>query len=135
MDEKTLMAYALIGLGFVDLAASRNTPAARKHILHSLRLRQEMGEQLQQTSSLVGVAWLALQAGDAPQAAQWLGAIESALNALAAVLEVEVMHFHTQTLAAVRSQLVPAAFQFAWQAGQRLTLEQAVELALRQSET
>ncbi|MEI7847864.1 MAG: tetratricopeptide repeat protein [Chloroflexota bacterium] len=135
MDEKTLMAHALIGLGFVDMAASRNTPEAREHILHSLRLRQEMGEQLQQTSNLVGVAWLALQAGDATQAAQWLGAVDSALKTLDVAMEPDVMHFHAQTLAAVRSQLGPAAFQSAWQAGQRLTLEEAVELALRESET
>jgi adenylate cyclase len=130
MDEKTLMAYALIGLGFVDLAASRNTPEAREHILHSLRLRQEMGEQVQQTSSLVGVAWLALQAGDATQAAQWLGAVESALKALDASMEIEVRHLHAQTLAAVRAQLSEAAFQSAWEAGAAWSLEEAVKMAL-----
>ncbi len=128
MDEKTYMAYALLGLGLVALA--ENTPDALEHILHSLRLRQEMGEQLQQTSSLVGGAGLALHEGNLTQAAQWLGAVESALKALNAVLEADVIHFHAQTLAAVRAQLSEAAFQSACEEGAGWTLEEAVAIAL-----
>jgi adenylate cyclase len=128
MDVKSIMAYALFGLGLVGLA--ENKPEARKHILHSLRLRQETGEQAQQTYSLVGVAGLALSEGNATQAAQWLGAVESALKALSAAMEVEVMHFHAQTLAAAREQLGEVGFQSAWEQGARWSLEEAVMKAL-----
>ena len=131
MDEKRQTAYALLGLGLIDLA--ENKPEARKHILHSLRLRRETGEQLYQTSSLVGVAGLALHEGDATFAAQMLGAVESALKVLNGVLEEELNIFHGRTLAAVREQLGESAFQSAWEEGSKGSLEEAVKKALEES--
>ncbi len=128
MGEKTVMAYPLLGLGLVAIA--QNNPEAREHILHSLRLRVDMGEQLTQTSSLVGVAGLALQAGDAVGAARWLGAVASALTTLTAAMGYDVKQFHAQTLAAVREQLGEAAFQSAWEEGGNWSLEEAVEKVL-----
>jgi adenylate cyclase len=130
MDEKRAKAYALLGLGLVDLAL--NKPEAREYILHSLRVRQETGEQLYQTSSLVGMAGLALHKGDATFAAQLLGAVESAIKALNGVLEGELIPFHAQTLAAVREQLGESAFQSAWKEGAGWSLENAVQRALDQ---
>jgi adenylate cyclase len=130
MDEKRAKAYALLGLGLVDLAL--NNPEAREHILHSLRLRRETGEQLYQTSSLVGVAGLALHEGDSTFAAQLLGAVESAIKALNGVMEEELIPFHTQTLAAIREQLGEAAFQSAWEMGAAWSLEEAVRKALEE---
>jgi tetratricopeptide (TPR) repeat protein len=115
MDEKQIMAHALLGLGLVDLA--EKIPDAREYILHSLRLRVETGEQFLQTSSLVGVAGLALQAGKAVRAAQMLGVVETALKALNVVLEDVVIPLHAETLAAVKGQLGEAAFQSAWGRG------------------
>ena len=128
MDDKTNMAYVLLGLGMVDLA--ENKREARKHILHSLRLRQETGEQSYETSSLIGVAGLALHEGNPQFAVQMLGAVESALKRLNAVMEPEMRQFHAQTLAAVREQLGEAAFQAAWEAGSQWSLEEAVKRAL-----
>jgi tetratricopeptide (TPR) repeat protein len=123
-------AYALLGLGLVGLAENR--PDARKHILHSLRLRQEIGEQWEQTSSLIGVAGLAVHEGKPQFAAQVLGAVASALEALNAVMEVEMIYFHTQTLAAAREALGESAFQLAWEQGAGWSLEEAVNRALEE---
>jgi tetratricopeptide (TPR) repeat protein len=128
MDDKTGVGYVLFGLGLVELA--ENNPVAREHILHSLRLRQETGEQVQQTASLIGAAGLAFHEGNAPRAAQLLGAVESVLKALNAAVAEEVVHFHAQTLATVREQLGEQAFQAAWAEGATWSLEEAVELAL-----
>lgn len=130
MDDKSEMAYALLGLGLVGLAAPQEVPEARGHILHSLRLRQEIGEQHFLTSSLVGAAGLALHEGDALRAAQLLGAVASALQAIHAVLEPDVMHFHAHTLAAAQAALGAAAFQAAWAAGERWSLDETVRVAL-----
>jgi class 3 adenylate cyclase/tetratricopeptide (TPR) repeat protein len=130
MNDKQSMAYALLSLGLVGLA--ENTPDARERILQSLRLRQESGEQLRQTSSLVGMAGLALQQGNARQAAQWLGAVESGLQALNAVLEPAMIHIHAQTLAAVKEKLGGPAFRSAWQEGSKWSLDQAVQRALQE---
>ena len=131
IGDKSGAAYARLGLGLVDLA--ENKPEGRAHILDSLRLRVEMGEQLQQTSSLVGVAGLALQAGDAAGAARWLGAVESALKSLNAAMEVEVKQLHAQTVAAVQVQLGEAAFQQAWDEGAQWTLAETMAYALEET--
>jgi len=130
MEQKTSTAYALFGLGLVGLADLRDELETHKNILESLRLRQQAGEKYNQTSSLVGVAGLALRE-DTPQlAAQLLGAVSSALKTLNVVLEADIIHFHTQTLAAVREQVGEAAFQSAFEEGSQWSLEEAVRKAL-----
>ncbi|MGE5264712.1 MAG: tetratricopeptide repeat protein [Acidobacteriota bacterium] len=129
MDDKTGVGFVLLGLGLAELA--ENNPKAREHILHSLRLRQETGEQVQQTSSLIGAAGLALREGNATRAAKLLSAVESALKALNAAVAEELVHFHLQTLAAVRVQLGEAVFQAAWDEGAQWSLEEAVKRELK----
>jgi class 3 adenylate cyclase/tetratricopeptide (TPR) repeat protein len=130
IGDKSNMAYALFVLGLADLAEHR--PEAREHILHSLHLRQEMGRQLQQTSSLIGVAGLVLEEGKAHFAAQLLGAVACALETLNAVAEPDVKFFHEQTLAVVCEQVGEAAFQSAWEEGSKWSLEEAVTRALNE---
>ncbi|MBK9604417.1 MAG: tetratricopeptide repeat protein [Anaerolineales bacterium] len=128
MDEKQVMAYALFGLGLLDLTV--NKPEAREHILHSLRLRWDTGERLQQTSSLIGAAGLVLEEGNPQFAAELLGAVESVLKGLGAVMEPELKPFHTRTLEAARGQLGKVAFQSAWEEGGQWSLEEAVKKVL-----
>jgi len=130
MDEKTLLGYALLGLGLLDLAEQKIE--ARENILQSLKLRLEIGEQLPQTSSLIGVAGLVLQDGDAQFAAQLLGATQSAIKVLNAIVEVDVKFFFEQTLAKVKETLGEAAFQSAWDEGVGWTLEEAVAEVLEE---
>ena len=128
MDDKSGMAYGLHVLGMVGLA--EGDAKAHEHLLQSLRLRQEIGEQFYQTSSLIGIAGLTLHEGNAPRAAQLLGAVESALKALNVPMEPEMIQFHTKTLATMREQLGESAFQSAWEEGSQWSLEEAVKLAL-----
>jgi len=128
MDEKTQKAGGLLGLGLVDLAEGK--PEARENILHSLRLRVETGEQVTQTSSLIGAAGLVMQEGDPGFAAQLLGAVVSGLKALDAVVELEVKFFYEQTLAKVKEALDEVAFQSAWEEGSQWSLEEAVKKVL-----
>ena len=128
MDDETNMAYALLGLGLLGIA--QRTPDARENILQSLRLRQERGGPLTQTSSLIGAAGLALHEGNPQRAVQLLSAVESALKALNAVMEPDIQHFHAQTLAAVREKLDASEFHSAWEAGGKWSLKEAVKLVL-----
>jgi len=132
MDDKTGVGYVLLGLGLAELA--ENNPNAREHLLHSLRLRQETGEQVQQTSSLIGVAALSLHEGNAPRAAQLLSAVESALKTRHAAVAEEVIHFHAQTLAKVKQALGEAAFQSTWEEGAKWSLEETVKKVLGDEE-
>lgn len=79
MGDKQRLAFTLLGLDLVALAENR--AEAGKHILDSLCLRVGMGEPVQQISSLVGVAGLALHEGKTRQLAQWLGAVAASLAA------------------------------------------------------
>jgi hypothetical protein len=115
------------------LDAAEGKPEARENILHSLRLRNELGEQWSQTSSLIGVALLAVREGDPEFAAQLLGAVESGLKVLAAVVEPEIQPIHTQTLAAAREQLGEVAFQSAWEEGAKWSLEDTVKRVLEEA--
>ena len=128
--SKSISAYALLGRGLVGIA--EHSPEARENILNSLRLRQEMGEQLPQTSSLIGAAALALHEGNARRAAQLLGAVDSALKVLNASVEGEMLPFHTQTLATARERLGEPAFQSAWEEGTKGSLEETVRIALEE---
>jgi len=128
MEDKSTMAYALLGLGLVNLAEGK--PAAREHILGSLHLRVVTGEKLRQTSSLIGAAGLVLQEGNPQFAAQLLGAVESALKGLNAVVEPEMKFFHERTLAQVKEALGDESFQSAFDEGSRWGLEEAVKRVL-----
>jgi len=128
MEDKSTMAYALLGLGLVDLAESKLE--AYKNILGSLRLRQETGEKLQQTSSLIGAAGSALQRGDVQFAAQLLGAVGSALKTLNAVVEPELKPFHAKSLAKLKEALGEATFQSVWEDGSQWSLDETVEKVL-----
>ncbi|MEI7846172.1 MAG: tetratricopeptide repeat protein [Chloroflexota bacterium] len=137
IDDSSLIGYALLGLGMVALEQAapgdRATPiltTARQHITESLRLRQQMGEQLTLTSSLIGLALLAVKTADAPRAALLLGAIDAALKTLMAAMEPEMREPHRQAFQQARSLLDEPTFQTAWQTGAALTLTQAVHLVL-----
>jgi hypothetical protein len=127
------MAYVLLGLGLMELA--ENKAEARENILGSLLLRRETGEQHPQTSSLIGAAGLVLQEGHPQLAAQLLGAVQSALKGLNAVMEPEMKFFYEQTLTKVKEALGEAAFQSAWEEGAKWTLEEAVQKVLEEKAT
>jgi len=130
-DDKSAMAYALLDFGLVDLAESKTE--ARENILGSLRLRQETGQQLGQTSSLIGVAGLVLQEGNPQFAAQLLGAVESGIKVLNAAVEPEVKFLHEGMLVKVKDVLGDAAFQSALDEGRQWSLEEAVKKVLDDS--
>ena len=128
VEDRSTMAYALLGLGLVDLAEGK--PEAHDNILGSLRLRQETGEQLQQTSSLIGAAGSASQKGDLQFAAELLGAVGSALKALNAVVEPELKPYHAKLLEKLKEALGEATFQSAWEEGATWNLEETVKQVL-----
>ncbi|NUM48585.1 MAG: tetratricopeptide repeat protein, partial [Anaerolineales bacterium] len=127
-ESKANLAATLLGLGLLALAEKNGE--AYPHMLESLRLYQETESRPQQTSSLLGVAGVVFQRGDARRAAQLLGAVETALKALTIVIEPEMFHFHAQLMEKVRTGLGESAFQAAWNEGSQWSLEEAVRFAL-----
>jgi adenylate cyclase len=132
MNSKSETAHALLGLGLMDLA--QDVPGANGRILESLRLRQELSNPLWQTSSLIGVAGLALHQGDARRGALLLGAVAAALRAHGLMVHAEMAQFREQIVAAARATLGQAAFEAAWTEGERLSLAEAVAYALAEGD-
>jgi adenylate cyclase len=130
IDDKWVSAKAWLGLGMVELA--QGADEAREHILRSVRMSNELEDQMHPTSCLIGLAGLALQEGDPRRAAHFLGAAESALKAANIVVDPEYQSFHAQTLTVVREALGEEGFRSAWEEGARWSLEEAVKKALRE---
>ncbi|HNB52420.1 MAG TPA: tetratricopeptide repeat protein, partial [Anaerolineales bacterium] len=134
LKQISQMAFLLLGLSLVELVENRPEARseARAHLLESLRLREETGEHFLQPSNLIGLAALALQEGQPKRAAQFLGAVQSALATIKTGLSNFYHRPHAQTLAMVREQLGEDAFTAAWQEGTHWTLEEAVKKALEE---
>ena len=134
LGDHSTLGYAYLGLGMVTLVSgslqTEGVDAVRELIGRSLRLRQEIGELLPLTSSLVGMALLAAQSGAARLSALLLGAVESGLKTIQTVMEPEMRAFHTQATTTARAVLGDPAYQSAWSEGEKLSLEQATTLAL-----
>jgi adenylate cyclase len=130
INDKAHIATALSGLGLVDVAEHKLE--ARENFVSSMRLRQETGEKLRQTSNLIGMAGLVLQEGDPGFATQLLGAVDAILKTLNSPMEPEMEAFHANTLAAIREQLGDPAFQSAWEEGAKWSLEDTVNKALEE---
>ena len=129
LDDESSKARAWLGLGLVDLAQGK--PEAREHILGSLRLGT--GKPRPESSSLIGVAGLALQEGAPLFAAQLLGAVQSTRTSRGLVVEPRVTFCHAKTLAKVKAALGETAFQSAWEEGSLRSPAEAVRRALQET--
>ena len=121
--------YARLGLGLVALAQGQ-TAAARQFIAESLRLHQETGDRRGTASCLAGLAGAAIASDDFQDAARLAAAAEALLVSIAAKMDTDVRPLYERTVAAARAALGEAAFAAAWVEGQKMTLEQAITLAL-----
>jgi adenylate cyclase len=130
--DKPIMAYALQGLGMAILAGAKGAPEAiaeaRKPIMGSLRLRQEIGEQTLVTSSLIVMASSLLVGGDAHGAAKMLGAVDTALKTMGAFIDTDIAYYYKKLLADIQEKL-GGGFQGAWDEGAAMTLEEAIMMA------
>jgi hypothetical protein len=77
---------------------------------------------------LSAAAWAT---ADASRAATLLGAAEALRESLGGKLEGVELAQHERALSAVRSRVDPSALSEAWNTGHRLSLDEAVQLALR----
>ena len=115
--------------------------AAAAYALHAegLALRRTHGDQRGLAASLAGLAALPLAVPPpdpgadpaAERAVRVLAAADALLARLGATLDPADRLPYERTLAAARARLAPAAFARAWDAGGRLSVDEAVALALQ----
>jgi diguanylate cyclase (GGDEF)-like protein len=126
---KLVVNVALLNLG--SLAIELNDAAsAQSRFMESLLLSQEMSERSDVIYSIAGLAAVAAQQAEFFRAARLAAAAETNLKTMGGawdVLEGRVFQF---TLKRLHSGMSENDFKTAWDAGEKMTLEEATALAM-----
>ena len=104
---------------------------ARAHYKESLSLFRELGNQRGLAGALSGFARIALLAGQLQPAAKLFGAVETLLAKINATLDEPSHSENERVIATLHTRLDEASFNSVWTEGGAMTLEQAVEEAMR----
>jgi len=134
LGEKNMVAYALNSLAHV-VYLQGNPIDARRYYRESLVVGQEIGEKRVIAYCIEGIAKVAARYGNAAQAAQLLGAAEVLRQAIGAPLSGAEHSELDQDVIVTRKRLGEGNFEDAWAEGRAMPLEQALELALKETQT
>jgi len=132
LGEQNMVAYALNGLAHV-LYLEREPAEAQRNYRESLLVSQEIGEKRVIAYCLEGFAKVAARYGNADQAAHLLGAAEALRQAIAAPLSGAERSELDQDVIVTRNRLGERIFEAAWAEGRAMTMEQAIDFALKES--
>jgi hypothetical protein len=108
-----------------------NFPNAQQSLTHSFNSLQDMKLTACLAHGLEGWARLQLAQGNPERATRILGAIQAHLKTLGANMISLEQAMYDQTLAALQQQLDKTKFERELAAGEKLSTEQAIELATR----
>ena len=129
MEANNFIAYALYGKA--EIARSRHDYGqARSLHEQALGIRQGIGHVFGITYSLNALAELAVLQGKAGQAVRLFSAIEEWYKRWEPGQPPAERAKHDDAMAAIRAQFDEATFNLLWAEGQKITIEQAIELAL-----
>ena len=126
---RNAIAMGVFHLGHV-LARLGDNERAAALMRESIVLFKESGLTSQIPLSLQGLAQVLVARGDPARAARLIGAAQAQTDALGPPLNPSGIDFRAEALEAARSALGEAPYAEAFSAGQRLTLDEAVRLAL-----
>jgi hypothetical protein len=135
MGDKWGIGHSLTNLGIV---AQEQGDYAGARALHeeSLALRREMGDKWGVAACLAGLGGVAVGLGQEAQVergAKLLGAVEGLLQSLGAVLDRSDRLPYERAVASARSLLGEEAFEKAWQEGRGMSMEEAVDYAVEET--
>jgi tetratricopeptide (TPR) repeat protein len=125
-------AWAYQGLGETALGQGEAALAAG-HLQHSLALFRELGDRSGVSWCLAGLAGVAVLDEEPERGARLWGASEALRQTTGCRPAPAARATHERLMAAAREQLGNAAFDAAWAEGEKLTLEQAIKLALTET--
>jgi tetratricopeptide (TPR) repeat protein len=134
LGDRVGIAIALNGLGNVD-AEQGDYLSARVRYEESLAIRRDLGNRRGIVYSLEGLAAVVAALGSSLRAARIWGAAERLREEFGAPLPPNERPRYDRRVAAVRAALRDeVAFVRAWQEGRALTIEQAIALALSETD-
>ena len=131
MENKFTITYALYGLGKVAEAKGDYTVARSNHV-EALTIRRGLGNRRVIAYSLDALATLALIQQKAALAARLFGAAEDLQRLIHFTISPRERDEHDQAIAAARAALGEVAFSDAYDEGQKMTLDEAIALALNE---
>ncbi len=132
LQNKYKIAGILDNLGDVALHEG-DLAAARQYFRESLGLHREVGSPAGLPDAVEGLAKTAAAQREGERAARLFGAAASLRETVGAPLPPAVRPIYERHLAAARALLAPAAWDAAWAAGQRMSVDQAVACALEEA--
>jgi tetratricopeptide (TPR) repeat protein len=133
MGDQYSISISLNNMGNVALNQG-DYARARSLLEESLAIHRELGEKQAIAVSVVGLGGVAAGMGQAERGARVLGAAGALLEAIHANLAPEDRILYEQGVAAARAQMSEEEFEKAWAEGRAMSMEQAVEYALEDSD-
>jgi non-specific serine/threonine protein kinase len=129
LGNKRTISTLLASLGFLAQREG-DDELARSLFGESLSIRVELDHKMGMVECLVGLAGVAASMHQAVRAARLFGAIDALCTVTGYTIDPDDKVEYDRSLDNVRSQLDKASFEAAWEEGQALTLEEAVQEAL-----
>jgi non-specific serine/threonine protein kinase len=129
MRDKRGIAFALHYLGYVVLRQG-DYERATALFEESLFLAREVGSKDRIALCLEGLAEVAEAKGQQERAARLFGAVEALSEAIGFAMPSFIRVDYDRSVAAVRAGLGEEAFAKAWEEGRKMTVEEAVQLAV-----
>lgn len=133
LGDKQVVAMVLANLASIRHESGDRAGAA-EYYTESIRLGRELDAQWLVSYGLEGIATLTATSSDLAIAAQVFGASAMLRDVIQVPLAPNESAAQVETIAGLRAGLGEAAFASAWAAGQRMTPEEAIAMALRASE-
>lgn len=128
LGDKEMTASTLLNLGYVSYEQN-DDPNALVIIRQSLDLFQEMNARAGTIYSLVGLAAVIARSGKPRTAVQLAAAAENMRGSIQLALAPDGSRLYEQTLSTAHLSLSATEFNTEWEAGMKLTLEEALQLA------
>jgi tetratricopeptide (TPR) repeat protein len=125
------LANILNDLGRIHIALD-HLDQARKLFLESMRIWLEIGDQVSNSMNIIGVGTLLIQENQASHALQLIAAACHKRTLLEMPFSKSAQEYIDQWIETCKEMLTIQDFSEAWQTGEQLTFEQAMEDALSQ---
>ena len=130
LDHKSTIALLYCYQGLLALARGQFTPA-RDFFHAGLKLAHEMNIKAYFVYNLAGCAFLFVAENKLSPAVQLLSASSATAGAIGFRMESEIRQPYEKALASAKEKMTENEFSSAWDAGNKLTHDQAVEIALK----
>lgn len=124
------LAFSLFHLARIARLQGDYSKARLRHA-EGMQLFQQIGDRRGIGYSLAGLAVLAVAQADMQRAARLSGAVTSLQAVLGSFLEAPLQIEYDREIGSVRSTLGEESFQSAWKEGRTMTIDQAIEYALK----